>query len=180
MPARLRPKALVPLVAISVLAVTLATVAVASRSITTGRQPPHNPGEILEFRGQFEHPGNNGWAGVVLKTESGKTAFWMGGQAPGTCRLSDGSIRKPGRDGAIGVLFQGFSGAAPIGRGGSFAFTLRPRAVDLQSGNAPFVVRVTGTFYGNNVVGRLKGSSGPDPLLGRCTADARFWARRWG
>lgn len=167
------PDTLFRLLAAAVIGAVLASSASASSTTATGRQPPPFR---LEFRGLIGPGGASGFSEIAILTFQG-TAFWVGGALPGTCRRADGRVLKAGRDGDEFALFQGFTGAAPIADNGSFAFVLRKPAQ--PGGAAPFSVSVRGTFYGHNVVGRIKGWAGPDPLQGRCTGDAAFWAKRY-
>lgn len=41
-----------------------------------------------------------------------------------------------------------------------------------------FDLLIRGTFHGNNVVGRVRGTSTDDGPFSSCRADARFWAWR--
>ena len=162
-------------VAASLLVTVMITSAVASAgTATSGRRPLPLP--RVEFRGQLEHAGYNGT--IVVVAVAGKAVGWVGGLLPATCRDLQGRTSAP-EDGAS-IDFQEYTGGAPISPGGSFAFTLRPRPQTIKYGRAPFVVKVRGTFYGNNVVGRAQGSSGKGQQYTRCTGNARFWARRWG
>lgn len=158
-------------VAVALVAATLVVGASAFPSATAGRQPP--AGE-LEFRGGVGPGGANGWSQIVIRTLENE-AFWAGGGIPGTC-VKDGKVRRAGPDGAIDVMFQGYTGRAPIASNGSFAFRMKGGT---GFGNGRFTVTLRGTFHGNNVVGRAKGRMGPDPILGTCTADAAFWAKRY-
>lgn len=100
----------------------------------------------------------------------------MQGSLPGTCRSrKDGSLRRAGPDGAIGLLFDISAGAAVIRPDGSFGFTAKNAGgEDLD----PATLTITGTFFGNNVLGRLKGRSGKGPLYSSCEGNEPFWARR--
>jgi hypothetical protein len=95
---------------------------------------------------------------------------------PGTCRdKRKGRLVRAGPDGAIGMNFDAQPNTA-IRPNGTFSFT----AKSPNSGFTPHTITVRGTFYGNNVLGRVRGRSTTskfDPLS-NCSGDQPFWAKR--
>ena len=69
--------------------------------------------------------------------------------------------------------------AAVIRPNGSFGFSAKNAGgEDLD----PARLTIRGTFYGNNVLGRVTGRStgSPSSRYSSCTGDQPFWARRQG
>lgn len=96
------------------------------------------------------------------------------GIVPATCRDANGRTHGPAK--GVGVQFNTLP-RTPIGPGGSFAFTARsPEGRILGAQKA--TVRVTGTFNGTTVTGRVRIQAGPGGFgYTGCTGDARFQAR---
>jgi len=104
-----------------------------------------------------------------------------------TCRDSrDGHAIRAGKDGQVGINFDGLPNA-PIQPDGSFTFTLSTENTAFAElvgvGRAPISVTVNGTFYGNNVVGRVRARAGKSSGTSSfkftgCSGDEPFWARR--
>lgn len=117
------------------------------------------------------------WQGTVTIRigENGKIRQ-VDGVLPGTCRdKRTGSMARSGRDGAIGLQFVVYPDA-PVRANGSFAFTAKGGGEDI----APHTITVRGTFYGNNVIGRVKGRGGTTEYdrYAKCSGDQPFWAKR--
>ncbi len=148
---------------------TGASVALGTPAAPSGRQPV--PGNV-EFSGLFE----GGRGTIWLRAVNGTVVAEVSGSVPGTCRDQAGGTVPPARGGAI--QFTGYTREARIGRGGAFAFRLMPAPQDLQGGMGQFDLAIRGTFHGNNVIGRVRGTSRKDGPFASCSADARFWAWR--
>jgi hypothetical protein len=110
----------------------------------------------------------------------------MLGSVPSTCRDRRGHDQKAGRDGDVGVNF-GSAATTPIQTDGSFTLTYSGESTAFAdrvgSGRAPTTVTITGTFYGNNVLGRVQARAGPSKsgstfAFSVCRGDQQFWARR--
>jgi hypothetical protein len=151
----------------------LATVTptVAGGSVMGGRQPLGG----VELSGFFHQAKWQG--GVTIRISRGDPRIQrMNGILPGTCREKrTGRVVRAGPDGAIGMNFDAQPNAI-IRPNGTFAFT----AMSPASGFAPHTVTVTGTFYGNNVLGRVHGRSTTAKYerYSGCSGDQPFWAKR--
>jgi hypothetical protein len=155
-----------------VLCALCATASVASATSAAGRRPP--PGG-LEFQGVFHRAL---WGGGITfqLSDDGRAVLRVQGILPGTCRdRSDGRLKRTGPDGAIGLLFDVGSRAGRIALNGSFGFTARNA---LGEGLDPAKLTISGTFYGNNVLGRVKGRGGTGRRYSNCRGDEPFWAKR--
>jgi len=162
-----------------------ATYALAIPDTSMGRRPPEATQE-LEFRGRFHRAP---WEGVLLlrPSKDGTELAWVTGSIPATCRDSrDGHAIRAGKDGQVGIDFGGVLNA-PIQPDGSFTFTLSMEytvfAEFVGVGMAPISVTVNGTFYGSNVVGRVRARAGKSSGTSSfkftgCSGDQPFWARR--
>ncbi len=161
---------------------TAVSVALGAAAAPSGRQPVPGGPDGVQFFGWFER-GRGSMALLSLAVlNQDRTAIegihvaHVGGAVPATCRDRSGKTVTPARGGSISV--NGHTRGAPIGPGGAFAFRLRPAPQDIQGGLAPFDLAIRGTFHGNNVVGRVRGTSGKGGPFASCKADARFWAWR--
>jgi hypothetical protein len=154
-----------------VLASAVATTVAVGAAIG-GRQPPNN----IELAGFFHQAAWPGGVSIRIATDEASIGR-MSGILPGVCRdKRTGRLVRAGRDGAIGMEFD-TSPNAPIQPNGSFSFTAK---VSSDSGLTPHTVTVRGTFYGNNVLGRVSGHSSTakyDRYSG-CSGDQPFWAKR--
>ena len=161
--------------AITALALALGAVAttLAGGAVTGGRQPLPK----VELAGFFHQAAWQG--GVSIKISPSGRIYRMEGILPGTCRdKRSGRVVRAGRDGAIGLQFDAQPNAV-IRPNGAFAFAVK---VSAASGLTPHTVTVRGTFYGNNVLGRVRGRSTTakyDRYSG-CSGDQPFWAKRLG
>lgn len=64
----------------------------------------------------------------------------------------------------------------PIADDGSFSFSSRNGSLD--GGLAPGTLTISGSFYGNNALGRLRGTTGREFIYSSCTGTQPFWIRR--
>jgi hypothetical protein len=140
---------------------------------TGGRQPLSN----VALAGFFNQAK---WQGVMSITiaPDGPRIQRISGILPGTCReKKTGRVVRAGPDGAIGMNFDAQPNAA-IRPNGTFSFT----AKSPNSGFAPHTITVRGTFYGNNVLGRVRGRSTAAKYdrYSSCSGDQPFWAKRLG
>ena len=162
------------LVATTVVLVVGVVPGVAGGAASGGRQP-HGDVELSGFFHQAAWQGN---ASIRIAPD-GQRVYRMSGILPGVCRdKRTGRLVRAGRDGAIGMQFDVLPNAA-IHPNGTFSFTAKATA---ESGLTPHTVTVRGTFYGNNVLGRVSGRSTTakyDRYTG-CTGDQPFWAKRIG
>ena len=139
-----------------------------------GRRPLGN----VEFQGFFHRAL---WGGdIQISVSDDGTAFTrVQGVLPSTCRARrSGRLKRAGPDGAIGLVFDVAIRGADIRPDGSFAFTGRNGSLD--GGLPPATLTISGTFSGNNVLGRVTGRSGKDALYSSCRGNQPFWARRVG
>jgi hypothetical protein len=137
---------------------------------TAGRQPL----PPVQLQGYFHLAV---WQGnVTFRVAEGPTIRQVDGILPGTCYdKRKGRVVRAGPDGAIGLQFVVYPNA-PVRADGSFSFTAKGGGSDIT----PHTITVRGTFYGNNVLGRVKGRGGKstyDPFS-NCSGDQPFWARR--
>ena len=150
------------------------TATVAGGEVSVGRQPV--PG--VELAGFFHQAKWQGTFSINISLGEPRIRR-MSGILPATCREKrTGRVVRAGPDGAIGMEFDAQPNAA-IRPNGAFAFTAK---VSAASGFAPHTVTVRGTFYGNNVLGRVRGRS-TATRFGRyssCSGDQPFWAKRLG
>lgn len=105
----------------------------------------------------------------------GGMVIQFSGAAPATC-CRQGKAVTPAYGGTIQIL--GYTRGAPISPGSTFTFRLRTAPQDLEGGVPRFDVTIRGTFHGNNLVGRARGTSGKGMAFDSCKTDARFWAWR--
>ena len=162
----------------AVLAAVIVSSGLGASAEPTGRRPPQVAGDFcsISFKGVFL--GAN-WSYVEICPAREKLIA-CSGMAPGTCRAEAGRISKPNRDGAISAQFNLLPRAA-VAVDGSFAFTVRSPGPGQPPANPSLpkiVMTVRGTFYGNNVVGRVRFTSGKDAFYTGCTGDVRFRAKR--
>lgn len=149
----------------------LCAVSLAFAALSPGRQPA---GGELTFDGRFHRAL---WAGslTIAVSADGASIQRIQGILPANCRdRRNGRLRRNGFDGSIGIVFDMEGG--PIAPDGSFAF--RSKNGSLSGGLAPGTLTITGTFYGNNALGRLSGSTGRDVLYSSCIGNQPFWVRR--
>jgi hypothetical protein len=161
--------------ALTTTAVTLlvgaVTTTVAGGAVSGGRQPLAN----VELAGFFHQAKWQGAMSIYISPD-GPTIRRLNGILPGTCRdKRTGRLVRAGSDGAIGMNFDAQPNAA-IRPNGTFSFT----AKSPNSGFAPHTITVSGTFYGNNVLGRARGRSTTAKYerYSSCWGDQPFWAKR--
>jgi hypothetical protein len=159
--------------ATTAIAMLLAAVSttVAGAAARGGRQPPPK----IELAGYFSQAK---WQGTMSITISpGEPRIYrISGILPGTCReKKTGRVVRAGPDGAIGMNFDAQPNAT-IRPNGTFSFTVKSP----NSGFAPHTITVRGTFYGNNVLGRVRGRSTAAKYdrYSSCSGDQPFWAKR--
>jgi hypothetical protein len=137
-----------------------------------GRQPLKN----VQLAGYFHQALWPGTLSINISQYEPRIAR-MSGTLPSTCRdKRTGRLVRAGPDGAVGMQFDAQPNAV-IRPNGTFAFTAK---VGSGSGLTPHTVTVRGTFYGNNVLGRVRGKSTTakyDRYSG-CSGDQPFWAKR--
>lgn len=146
----------------------------AEGTATRGRQPPGG----ITLQGLFYLAPWEGDVSIQVSDTQPRIES-VTGILPGTCHDDvTGRTLRVGRDGAIGVLFVA-SPNALIRPDGSFSFTAK---AGLESGYPPHTITMRGTFYGNNVLGRVRGRSGSAKYNRRsnCSGDQPFWAKRVG
>jgi hypothetical protein len=166
-----RGRALVAIAVSLVLGAVLTTVA--GGAVSGGRQPVAG----VELAGFFHQAKWQGSVSIYISPD-GPTIRRLNGILPGTCREKrTGRVVRVGPDGAIGMNFDA-QPKAVVRPNGTFSFTAKSPA----SGFAPHTITVRGTFYGNNVLGRVRGQSTAAKYerYSSCSGDQPFWAKRIG
>lgn len=169
----MRPAPSLAKTSVALLLAAVATAA-ASGASSGGRRPVGN----VELAGFFDQAAWQGGVSIRISPD-GKRVYRVSGIVPGACRdKRTGRVVRAGADGAIGMQFDALPNAV-INPNGTFSFTAMASA---DSGLTPHTVAVRGTFYGNNVLGRVKGRSTTATYdrYSSCSGDQPFWAKRLG
>jgi hypothetical protein len=163
-----------PRLAVSACAVGALVVAATAgyAASTAGRRPPGG----VEFQGAFHRALWGGAIGFQV-SEDGTAVGRIQGLLPSTCRdRRDGRTKRAGPDGAIAIQFD-VRGTA-IRPNGTFSLTAHNAGGE---GLDRATFRISGTFYGSNVLGQVTGRSTSSPATARytgCAGRQPFWARR--
>lgn len=140
-----------------------------------GRRPPAGS---VQLQGFFHRAL---WGGDITFqiSDDGKAIGRVQGDLPATCRdRRDGRTKRAGPDGAVALLFDVQRGT-PIRPNGTFSFTAHNAGGE---GLDKATLKISGTFYGSNVLGQVTGRSTGGKSVGSiyssCTGKQAFWARR--